>query len=174
MDEDPDHTSHGLDCYEVDNNRVDEKPASNGKISFNTLEFDEPETYIYKVFELNEGEAYVTYDETQYNVWIEVFINDANEMQANVTLLQGGTPVTAMEFWNTKETPPKPTEPEKPTEPGGSDDSEDPEDPANTRPLTGDDTNLPLWLGLMGIFTIAVIVTLIVFDVRKSKREYED
>lgn len=95
-------------------------------------------------------------------------------MQANVTLLQGGTPVTAMEFWNTKETPPKPTEPEKPTEPGGSDDSEDPEDPANTRPLTGDDTNLPLWLGLMGIFAIAVIVTLIVFDVRKSKREYED
>lgn len=129
---DPAHTAHGYDCYTVDNAQVDEQTASGGKVAFETLSFKEEKTYVYKVYELNEGEPNVEYDDAEYLVVIDVFINEDNEWEAKVTVLLDGEEVEGMEFRNQRKTP----TPDKPTDP-------DPRDPDPTNPDDPDDPDNP-------------------------------
>lgn len=131
-DADPAHTAHGYDCYTVDNAQVDEQTASGGKVAFETLSFKEEKTYVYKVYELNEGEPNVEYDDAEYLVVIDVFINEDNEWEAKVTILLDGEEVEGMEFRNQRKTP----TPDKPTDP-------DPRDPDPTNPDDPDDPDNP-------------------------------
>lgn len=193
---DPTHTAHDRDCYGADNTQIDEKTASGGKVAFETLSFDETGTYIYKIYELNEGEPNVEYDETEYFVVIEVFINEDNEMDTKVTTLLNGEEVEGMEFRNYRKTPTKPDDPDDPTptrpddpdnptptrpdDPGDSTPTR-PDDPGNSAPInpndpgnstlsTGDDMKLGLWLILMGISAISIIATLAVSKLKSRKK----
>ena len=60
----------------------------------------------------------------------------------------------------------KPTDPGDPTDP---DEPADPDKPTNDIPKTGDETNLTLWLVLLGISGMGAMITLL-----GSKRKYKD
>lgn len=149
--EDPNHPAHTRDCYQVDNAQAGEATASGGVVRFGTLSFDKVGTYVYRVSELDEGEAYVWYYKTEYLVVIDVFINDANEMEAKVTTLLDGNEVPRMEFKNRRETPVVPFDP--------------------TAALTGDEANNSLWLALMGAALAGLTATLAAFG-RKNRRKH--
>ena len=59
----------------------------------------------------------------------------------------------------------KPTDPGDPTDP---DEPADPDKPTDDVPKTGDETNLTLWLVLLGISGMGTIITLL-----GSKRKYK-
>lgn len=192
---DPTHTAHGWDCYEVDNAQVDEQAASGGKVVFDTLSFNETGTYVYRVYELNEGEANVEYDDAEYHVMIEVFINENNEMDTRTTILLNGDEVEGMEFRNSRKTPADPDDPTDPDNPDNLDDPSGPDEPDGPNkpgdpgkstdsgketdsdklvPPTGDNVHLDLWLILLGVSVVGIAAILVVSRRRAGKNTVEN
>lgn len=86
----------------------------------------------------------------------------------NVTILDADLKLTAQ--WKKDPDPTEPTDPEEPTDPTKPTDpttSSKPDKPNDNIPQTGDETNLALWLVLLGISGMGAMITLL-----SSKRKY--
>ncbi len=86
----------------------------------------------------------------------------------NVTILDADLKLTAQ--WKKDPDPTEPTDPEEPTDPTKPTDpttSSKPDKPNDNIPQTGDETNLALWLVLLGISGMGAMITLL-----SSKHKY--
>lgn len=170
--EEADH-KHGEQCYEASTTEVDRQPASDGMITFD-LKLDRPGVYVYTLHEFNDGDKNCEYDEGIYRIEVEVFINDKNELDKEVTIMykenseeENWEFVDSMRFDNVRRNPIVPTGPDEPDEPDDPDkpvkpdkpikpDKPDNLGPVDQLPKTGDKTNLLLWLVLMGMSILGI------------------
>ena len=101
--------------------------------------------YTWSVSEVNVPDGFTMKVEQNGNVW---------------TITNDDKPITPPDTTD----PDKPTNPDKPTEPTTP---SKPDKPKDDTPQTGDESNLILWLALLGISGMGVMVTLLF-----SKRKY--
>ncbi len=99
-DESADHTAHDQSCYSARTTLIEKQSAANGTISFSSISFTKPGIYVYTIHERNEGHYAYEYDEKQYRVAVEVFINDHNELDKKVTVTCDGEPAENIRFDN--------------------------------------------------------------------------
>ena len=56
-----------------------------------TMQYTEPDDYVYRVYQLPGGETDVTYDETEYRVLVSVIVNDDGNLIPRITLATEGS-----------------------------------------------------------------------------------
>lgn len=133
-----------------DGNVVSEaKNAEDGWIAFETLVYDQAGTYRYTISEVKGNDETITYDETVYNVTVEVNDDLKGHLDPTVTYEDsGGAPV----FVNTY------------TEP-----ADDGDDVGIFGVKTGDPAETAILLTIMGV-ALAVIVAMSVILIRRRRR----
>ncbi len=99
-DENADHTAHDQSCYIAPNTLIEEVTASDGSIPFSSLSFDHTGVYVYRIHERNDGGTSYLYDEGEYRVAVEVFINDRYELDKKITITRDGEPAEKVRFDN--------------------------------------------------------------------------
>ncbi len=127
------------------------KVDENGKAKF-TLVFTEDDignTYTYKLTEVNDGKANVTYSGAEYTVTVAIELNENNELVATLTKNSENVTAVVAEFENIYDYTPVPEYPDS--------------------PQTGDDSNLHLWFALLFVSGSGIIGTTL-YD-RKKKEE---
>ena len=87
------------------------KNAADGSVVFGALEFAAPGTYEYDVYEVNDGQANVTYDEAKRHVVVTVTDDGEGHLVAEVA----GDDAEALTFTNTYDEPVVPTPDPEPT-----------------------------------------------------------
>lgn len=139
-----------------DGNVVSEaKNAEDGWIAFETLVYDQAGTYRYTISEVKGNDETITYDETVYNVTVEVNDDLKGHLDPTVTYEDSdGAPV----FVNTY------TEPEKPVKP-----ADDGDDVGIFGVKTGDPAETAILLTIMGV-ALAVIVAMSAILIRRRRR----
>lgn len=139
-----------------DGNVVSEaKNAEDGWIAFETLVYDQAGTYRYTISEVKGNDETITYDETVYNVTVEVNDDLKGHLDPIVTYEDSdGAPV----FVNTY------TEPEKPVKP-----ADDGDDVGIFGVKTGDPAETAILLTIMGV-ALAVIVAMSAILIRRRRR----
>ncbi len=85
--------------------------AADGTVVFDALDFDAPGTYEYDVYEVNDGQANVTYDEAKRHVTVSVTDDGEGHLVAEVA----GDDAKSLSFTNTYEEPVVPTPDPEPT-----------------------------------------------------------
>ena len=127
------------------------KNDANGKFKF-TLSFDKVGTYEYTVTEKNNGIKGITYDDSVYNVKIEIVDENGQLKAQGIVYSLESEAVEAVVFKNVYTPEPKP-EPEPQPEPKPEPQPEPQPQPqpeeAPESPKTGDSTNLILWFALL-------------------------
>ena len=110
------------------------KNDKDGNIDFESIVFNEDvddKTYTYTISEINEGEEYVSYDDSEVTVKVRVIKNEENALTAEVTYVTEEGETDEPVFVN-----------------------------INTRlPKTGDSTNMLMYLLMMSISGGAAILT---------------
>lgn len=145
-----------------------------GKINFRPI-FLTPGTHFYIIEEVAGDDDNIIYDDTSIRVYI--IINDDGTFE-KMWFVKDFQNYSGFAFYNYTKEIDDPLEPDEPEEPGREEESEDiPEDdkPIDakddvTSPLTGDNTNMILWLALL-ILGIVMIVLVIVTEKKKKKAE---
>ena len=121
-----------------------------------TMQYTEPDDYVYRVYQLPGGETDVTYDETEYRVLVSVIVNDDGNLIPRITLATEGSVQKPAEiaFTNERIQPPTPDTPPE-------------HHPKTPTPhvKTGDYTQLGLYIGLFLVAGLAIFLTL-----RKRKK----
>lgn len=103
-----------------------------------TLSFTEDDigkTYTYQLTEVNDGKSYVTYSTAVYNISVTVTLSADNKLVLTVTNNDAQVDQVVAEFENTYNPP--------------------------ATPVTGDDMNLYLWFGLLGLSGLALAAAVI-------------
>lgn len=138
-----------------------------GLASFDLIftDADAGKTFTYTLFEYNDGKEHVTYSDVVYELVIEVYHNEAHQLEALIT--QNGMSVDEVvaEFENIYHYEP-PAEPDPPADP------EPPAKPEPGDPDTGDHRNdhLVLWVMIIsGIALILAVAVGLISRKRKSK-----
>lgn len=119
-----------------------------GKISIGPTSYAVPEDYHYVIVQEKGNEEYWTYDETKYLVTVRVVNGEDGKLESEVWAVQDGSQEKCEEivFKNTYKAPEPPTK----------------------APQTGDQTNLPLFIGLMAA-SILVMAVIMLISYRKSR-----
>ncbi len=143
-----------------------------GNYVFDIMKYTKPGTYQYTVKEIDTGVEHVRYDDTVYNITVDVGHEDGKVKLLDVKITIGRNALTQfisgilddisddiLDFTNEYDEPGKPVEPEKPDEP------EKPKTPGesreNTVPAnTGDSANPILW-SIVLILAAACVVAAI-------------
>ena len=129
------------------------KNDADGKFKF-TLSYDKAGTYEYTVIEKNNGINGITYDDSVYNVTIEIVDKDG-QLEAQSVVYSFGTEATeSIVFKNTYTPEPQPEpkpepQPEPQPEPKPEPQPEPIPEDIPESPKTGDSTNLGLWFALL-------------------------
>ncbi len=121
------------------------KNKADGTVSFPTIPFEQAGTYTFDVYEVNDGQANVTYDATHHTVTVKVSDDGKGNLVADITSEEG----SGLTFTNTYTAPepdPTPSSDETPT--GGS-------SKKKAIPQTGDVSAAPV-----AVFAAAGIVVL--------------
>ena len=120
-----------------------------------TMQYTEPDDYVYRVYQLPGGEADVTYDETEYRVLVSVVVNDDGNLIPRITLATEDNPEKPAEiaFTNERIQPPTPETPPTPDTP------QVPKKPPVTTVRTGDTTQLGVYVGLFLFAGLAIFLT---------------
>ena len=113
--------------------------VSEGKFA---LSFNEPDDYVYRVYQEPGTEAGATYDDFEYTVIVSVSVNDDGSLYAMTTLVADGDNHKP-ESITFKNVPPKPTPTPTATPPVGT-------------PQTGDDSNPVLWLTMLAASALSL------------------
>ncbi len=137
--------------------------------------FLEPGTHFYIIEEVAGDDDNIIYDDTSIRVYI--IINDDGTLE-KMWFVKDFQNYSGFSFYNYTKEIDDPLEPDEPEEPGREEESEDiPEDdkPIDakddvTSPLTGDNTNMILWLALL-ILGLVMIVLVIVTEKKRKKAE---
>lgn len=90
---------------DADGNVLNEKQNDGSTVTFDALTFYLPGTYTYTVTEVKGTNEYMTYDETEYTVTIEVWDDREGELYTVVTVQNGSDAVELMKFTNTYQHP---------------------------------------------------------------------
>ena len=162
--EDPEHIEHGESCYSAPTTLIQEVSSIDGKINFTEMSFDRPGIYVYTIHERNDGDKHYQYDEAEYRVAVEVFINDNGDFERMVTITCNGEAAQDIKFYNQKV--------EDPADPGDSTDSTDPTDSADTTPPTGDKNSLTLWFTLLIASAAGVVMTWMTARKQYKRKRY--
>jgi len=122
--------------------------GEDGRIEFDPLSFDSIGTYYFAVSENTDSEAeYVTYDESKYYVTVKVTDDtNGNLIAHEIVILKDGEEVQEIEFINVYEYTP----------------------PVTDNPITGDNSNLYMYLMLMFLSGGAVL-TLFAFGKKNEE-----
>jgi len=104
-EESADHTKHDQSCYSAPNTLIETATASDGAILFDSLSLEETGIYVYNIHERNDGSISYLYDEAEYRVAVEVFINDRNEKDTKVTITRDGEAAQNIRFDNKRVIP---------------------------------------------------------------------
>ncbi len=81
---------------------------ADGKINFDKLEYDEPDTYVYTVSEVKGDEAGMTYDKSVFTATVNVVDDGEGNLKANVAFTKGDKSVEGIVFNNTYKKPETP------------------------------------------------------------------
>ncbi len=122
-----------------------------GKAQINLpfTEKDAGETYTYKLTEVNDGRTYVKYSQAEYLIEVELTLNDEDELVATVTYGQEEIEALEAEFVNEYDYTP----------------------PVTEIPVTGDTSNISLWIALMFVSGGVLIGTTLIG--RRARRKAE-
>lgn len=103
------------------------------------LSFNEPGDYYYEIYQKTQTQTGVTYDDTVYEVWISVLVDDDGKLYSVAAVnAQDSTQKTDEILF--ENTPVPSSEPSNPTTTDVPD-----------TPYTGDSSRLPLWIALMAV-----------------------
>lgn len=113
------------------------------------IEYSEPETYKYKVYQIAGTENDVKYDDTVYNVTVSVMTNDDGDLYTVVTICVGDDThkPESIKFENVKNTTQSPSDP----------------------PQTGDNSNLMVYVGICCVSMFGFLACLLLS--KKTKLE---
>ena len=114
---------------------------------FPAITYTEPNDYHYTLREIPGKNKRYTYDNTVYEVTVQVTTDDLGNLSASVYLWETGSAdkPAAAEFVNHYDAPDLET------------------------PKTGDDTHLTLWLSLSSVGLVGILGTLLLFRKKKQK-----
>ncbi len=124
------------------------KTDKNGKATF-TLTFTENDignTYTYKLTEVNDSKANVTYSDAEYTITVAIDLNENNELVATLTSNGKDTTAVVATFENVYDYTPVPEK--------------------SDNPQTGDNSNIGMWVALLFI-SGGALICLIVVDRKK-------
>ena len=124
---------------------------ADGTVVFPTIPFEQAGTYTFEVYEVNDGQANVTYDDSRYTLTVSVTDGGKGSLVAEVTSEEGD----ALVFTNTYDAPdPEPTPSSDDTPSGGT-------TPKKAVPQTGDVEAAPVAaIAAAGLALLAVAIKL--------------
>lgn len=132
--------------------------TKDGKIVFDAIELSQAGRYEFTVSEEEGILEYVTYDETEYLVKVEVVDDGNGKLKAEAAVISvSGKNTDEIVFTNTYEEPIPEEEPKDP---------EQPEKPVI--PQTGDNTNINMWFALLFVSMITFLSTVLYVKRRRK------
>lgn len=130
------------------------------KISLEFTEADIGKAYDYKLTEVNDGRENVKYSTEEYDISIEITLNEDDNFEARLVIGDKAVDELKAEFVNEYDyTPPVVNPP-----------VDNPPSPPPSSPVTGDSTNINLWLALLFVSGGGIIGTAIYGKKRRKEQ----
>lgn len=135
-----------------------------GKSSFSPITFTEPETYYYTLYEVSGDKKGYIYDDTKYDVTVQVTTNDANKLAVSVYVSEQGSSLKKERiiFENHYGA----NSCEEAIHDNVSQNSLNPD----SSPITGETVNFVLWVTLC-VVSFFVLIIILILSIRKQYRK---
>lgn len=147
--------------------------TGSGKAAFPVITYDAPEDYHYTLREVTGKTGGYTYDDTVYQLTVQVTTDDAGALTATLYLSKEGSEAKAdqIEFINRYRAS-RPDTSEEPEEPDDTDSSVQPRpNPPTDSVDTGDESFLGLWITLFVLAVCGLAGTALLFVKQGKKKQ---